>query len=238
MATLAELDEKLAALQREMHGVHDGPDELSVADIEPPAAGGQYPADHSPLAASVPGATAGSVPPAPAAARPAPERRPVSLSDLTLWRQHLRRGLGELTGLGVELDAAIARLETSSHPAAADPVPAVAIPAATASAPPVPTPHDRIFEGRVLVDAGPFVDIAAVTTFHQALEHVTGARDVYVTGFDFNRALVELELDEPVALGREIRAVLPFNFAIFEAGRGRLAINVDAHRTAHQATLR
>jgi hypothetical protein len=92
---------------------------------------------------------------------------------------------------------------------------------------PVPMPHDRIFEGRVLVDAGPFLDIAAVTAFQQALERVPGARDVDVTALELDRAHVELDLSDPVALGREIRAVFPFNFAIFEAGHGRLSINVD-----------
>jgi hypothetical protein len=91
---------------------------------------------------------------------------------------------------------------------------------------PVPMPHDRIFEGHVLVDAGPFLDIAAVMTFQHALEAVPGTRAVDVTALDLDRAHLELELSDPVALGREIRAVFPFNFAIFEAGHGRLSINV------------
>jgi hypothetical protein len=91
---------------------------------------------------------------------------------------------------------------------------------------PVPAPHDRIFEGHVLVDAGPFLDIAAVMTFQHALEAVPGARAVDVTALDLDRAHLELELSDPVALGREIRGVFPFNFAIFEAGHGRLSINV------------
>ncbi|HEY5196083.1 MAG TPA: hypothetical protein VIJ51_03545 [Solirubrobacteraceae bacterium] len=93
---------------------------------------------------------------------------------------------------------------------------------------PVPMPHDRIFEGRVLVDAGPFLDIAGVTAFQHALELVPGARAVDVTALDLDRAHLELELTDPVALGREIRAAFPFHFAIFEAGHGRLSINVDA----------
>jgi hypothetical protein len=88
-------------------------------------------------------------------------------------------------------------------------------------------PHDRLFEGRVLVDAGPFRDIPAVTAFQRALEQIPGACGVDVTALDADRAHVELELTDPVALGRQIRAVFPFNFAIFEAGHGRLSINVD-----------
>ncbi|HWH10162.1 MAG TPA: hypothetical protein VG165_03475, partial [Solirubrobacteraceae bacterium] len=103
---------------------------------------------------------------------------------------------------------------------------------------PVPMPHDRLFEGRVLVDAGPFVDIAGVAAFQRALELVPGASAVDVTALELDRAHLELELSDPVALGREIRAVFPFNFAIFEAGHGRLSINVDASsQTARQAAL-
>jgi hypothetical protein len=107
------------------------------------------------------------------------------------------------------------------------------VPSAAPTAPPagvrlpVPMPHDRLFDGHVLVDAGPFLDIAAVTAFQRALEAVPGARGVDVTALDLDRAHLELDLTDPVALGREIRAVFPFNFAIFEAGHGRLSINVD-----------
>jgi hypothetical protein len=92
---------------------------------------------------------------------------------------------------------------------------------------PIPLPHDRLFGGRVLVDAGPFVDIDAVTVFRHALEMVSGARSADVIALELDRAHVQLELTDPVALGREIRAVFPFNFAIFSAGDGRLSIDLD-----------
>jgi hypothetical protein len=113
------------------------------------------------------------------------------------------------------------------HPGAGD-VPAGSGQPAGGVKLPVPMPHDRIFQGVVRVDAGPFLDIGAVTAFQRALELVPGARAVDVTALDLDRAHLELELSDPVALGREIRAVFPFHFAIFEAGHGRLSINVDA----------
>jgi hypothetical protein len=161
-----------------------------------------------------------------------PGPRAVTPAVLTRWSEELRRALAPIAALAAEIEAGAAEL-TEPAPAPVSPSPAVprTIPPASGRPPggPVPTPHDRIFAGRVTIDAGPFLDIAAVTTFQQALDLIPGSRDVYVRGFDLNRVHVEFDLAEPVALGREIRAVLPFNFAIFEAGHGRLAINVDTH---------
>jgi hypothetical protein len=255
MATLAELDERLAALQREMQAVQAAPANGArlSASVPPPAS---VPAAPPALRVPAPAATAPVIPAFAVPAAPAvqatvnvdlPPAAPVaqlSLDELVRWRERLRRGVAELSALIAEVDVKLAGLAPATSPLrtpAPAPAPAPAptsTPTAAASgsqgpsfpsaAAPVPTPHDRTFEGRVLVDAGPFADISAVTTFQHALEQIPGAREVYVTGFDFNRALVELDLSDPVALGREIRAVLPFNFAIFEAGHGRLAINVDA----------
>jgi hypothetical protein len=211
MATLAELDDKLAALQREVHG-----GDPVGGDPEPTGP----PADPTPPPAIV------------AAARPRAEPAATStLAALTLpvgelagWRERLRGAIAQLAALQAEIDAHIA----AAGPLAAGGLPPEPRPIDPSSGAPVPTPHDRIFDGRVTVDAGPFLDVDDVSTFQRALEHVAGAAEVYVTGFELNRAVFELDLAGPVALGREIRAALPFNFAIFEAAHGRLAINVDA----------
>lgn len=91
------------------------------------------------------------------------------------------------------------------------------------------SPHDEtVFQGPVVVDAGPFTDISTLSTFEQALARVPGAEDVYVSGFEGNRALVELRLGGPVALVREMRAQLPTPFTVTEAGAARLRIEVGA----------
>ncbi len=44
-----------------------------------------------------------------------------------------------------------------------------------------------VFEGAVVVDAGPFRDITTLSSFEQALAHVPGAEDVYVRSFEGDR---------------------------------------------------
>jgi hypothetical protein len=241
MATLAELDGRLAALQREMQAVQATPSGESrvPAPAPVPVARAPAPAAAAPVVPTVatPTVAVAHTTTPMVDAPPAAPVAQVPLDELVRWREHLRRVVAELGAVLADVDAKVAGLAAPVSPrraAALPPAPTTAPAAASAAsgAAPVPTPHDRSFQGRVLVDAGPFADISAVTTFQRALEQIPGARDVYVTGFDFNRALVELELSDPVALGREIRAVLPFNFAIFEAGHGRLAINVDAGSVA------
>jgi hypothetical protein len=107
------------------------------------------------------------------------------------------------------------------------PPPVAAPPVATPPVRGVPSPYDdTAFEGTIVLDAGPFTDISALSTFEQGLAHVPGAEDVYVSGFEGNRALVELRLVAPVALVREMRAVLPGGFAVAEVTAGRLRIDV------------
>ncbi len=231
IATLAELDEKLAMLQREMQAAQGASSARGAAlsesapvpagPVEPMPAGVHDPPEPAPTAASP------AAPVVPVDSGP----RVVTAAVLTRWSEELRRGLAPIAALAAEIEAGAAEL-TEPAPAPVLPSPALPRKIPAGGRPPggpVPTPHDRIFEGRVTIDAGPFLDIAAVTTFQQALDLIPGSRDVYVRGFDLNRVHVEFDLAEPVALGREIRAVLPFNFAIFEAGHGRLAINVDTH---------
>jgi len=108
-----------------------------------------------------------------------------------------------------------------------DTPPAAATPPFGSPVQSAPSPYeDMPFEGTIVLDAGPFTDISALSTFEQGLAHVPGAEDVYVSGFEGNRALVELRLVAPVALVREMRAVLPGGFAVAEAGAGRLRIDV------------
>lgn len=126
-----------------------------------------------------------------------------------------------------------------NHPAFAQPdqtlpAPAVAPPPAAAPEPPPPPPapdaahEDRTFDGAIVVDAGPFTDIAALSAFEQGLARVPGAEDVYVSGFEGNRALIELRLSQPVALVREMRQAVPAGFTVTDAAAGRLRLDVTA----------
>ena len=91
----------------------------------------------------------------------------------------------------------------------------------------LPETADPEFEGRVVVNAGPFTDIATLGAFEQALGRLPQAEDVFVHGFEGNRALIEVKLAAPVALLDEMRRALPFGFSVVEVEHGRITIDVD-----------
>lgn len=94
-------------------------------------------------------------------------------------------------------------------------------------APPAGDLHESTpFEGAVVVDAGPFTDISGLSAFEQSLARVPGVQDVYVSGFEGTRALVEMRLGQPLALVAEMRPVVPQPFTVAEAGQGRLRIDL------------
>ena len=125
----------------------------------------------------------------------------------------------------------------TAGPPAAGPVPTPPAPAPAPVAAPTPPPappvaasphEDTLFEGAIVLDAGPFTDIATLSAFEQGLAHVPGAEDVYVSGFEGNRALVEVRLAHPVALVREMRQTVPAQFTVTDAAAGRLRLDVTA----------
>jgi hypothetical protein len=96
------------------------------------------------------------------------------------------------------------------------------------SPPPEGAENRNQFEGQVVVNAGPFTDIATLGAFEQALGRLPRAEEVYVRGFEGNRALIDLRLAGPVRLLDEMRRSVPFPFGVVEVGHGMVTINVDA----------
>jgi hypothetical protein len=96
------------------------------------------------------------------------------------------------------------------------------------SPPPEGAANRNQFEGQVVVNAGPFTDIATLGAFEQALGRLPRAEEVYVRGFEGNRALIDLRLAGPVRLLDEMRRSVPFPFGVVEVGHGMITINVDA----------
>ncbi|WP_354699414.1 hypothetical protein DSM112329_05130 [Paraconexibacter sp. AEG42_29] len=96
------------------------------------------------------------------------------------------------------------------------------------AAPAGPGPNDQLtFAGQVTVDAGPFEDISTLSSFEQALGHLPGTQDVYVRGFEGSRALIDLVLGAPVAVGDELRKTAPLGFTITAATSDHLSITID-----------
>ena len=140
-------------------------------------------------------------------------------------------GIG--AGMTPEPPAAPAPADTA--PAAPTAVPTPDLPAAVRAglpgqerpAHPVPTPNDTLsFVGHVVVDAGPFDDITTLQTFEQGLARVPGAEDVYVKSFEGNRALIDVQLSNPVPLVQLLREQLPLPIIPREAGEGRLTVDL------------
>lgn len=216
-STLSDLERKLVDLERELQSVASGP------APSPVNSGG---------AATAP----------PAGAEPAVRIDDLrgQISDLVRFRDQLEAAARDLVA---EYDRLVGRLQAGDVPApsAASPAapiaPAVAEPLAPeqAGAPLAPaTPpvsgsgvdESTMFEGAVVVDAGPFTDITTLSAFEQAIARVPGAADVYVRSFEGDRALIDVRLAAPVALVQALRESAPLPMTPREAGDGRLVVDL------------
>lgn len=146
--------------------------------------------------------------------------------------------------------------EPSDAPFPAAPTPAVqpptgpiylnlagTVPAPPAAAPtPIPTPTaapapasvaahavgalDQRYVGAVSIDAGPFTDISSLSAFEQAVARVPGVRDVYVRGFQGQRAVIDVDLGTPTALVSELAAVTTVPFIVDRADATGLVVTI------------
>jgi hypothetical protein len=143
-----------------------------------------------------------------------------------------------MRGVIRDFDYAVERVEKGESVLQAEPV---ALPQVVQNgngahpAPPGPPrengPEDeQRFEGRVELEAGPFGDFAALSSFERGLARLGGVEDVYVRRFAGERALIELTLAEPLALIGAMRDTLPYGLEVqsLEAGRVSLKVAVAA----------
>jgi hypothetical protein len=106
----------------------------------------------------------------PAAAPAEPDAVSAVVEEAAARVDELGRRIDDLARLREDLDQATQALrsEYRSRPAAA--------------------PHE------VVVDAGPFADIASLSAFEQALARVPGVEDALVRSFEGNRAVIDVRL--------------------------------------------
>lgn len=225
--TLGELERKLKDLEDELHSVPRGaPADDALPEVAPPA-----PAQAPNLALGATGASPSRTP----LAAPA-DGLPDQVEELVRFREELERSAREflaeyervLESLRATTDAALAtasRLDAPSAPSEAQ---------GTVAAPRQPAPSAgpagldaTILDGVVAVEAGPFSDIATLSGFEQALGSVPAVRDVYVRGFEGSRALIDVTLDEPIALAAELRRTARVAFTIVQASSGRLSVAIE-----------
>jgi hypothetical protein len=202
-ASLAEMDRKLRELQRELALVSpQAGEEAEEPEPAPP-------------------------PQAPPAPPPVP---PAAIEQTTERVADLGRRIDELQRLREELDEATRALREDYDRAGPAAVTAAANPAAEpgpAAAPaPAAQPAEATFSGDVVINAGPFADMATLSAFELALSRLPGSADAYVRSFEGHRALVEVRLEQPVDLLAELRRTLPFRFDVVAVGRAEVTLTL------------
>ena len=131
----------------------------------------------------------------------------------------------------------VTRLELAMHlgseqaavrPASAEPKPAAPTePAAVPEAPAGSAPEEgRLFTATVRLEVGPFGDIATVSTFVQALTGLDGVSDVYVRGFEADRAQIDVSLDGEMPLAERLLAELGDEIRLDEMDDSRLVLDL------------
>jgi hypothetical protein len=250
-SSLAEMDRKLRELQRELAMVSGRPEPSPRPPSpgrEAPAPAG--PASTATPAAPLPGPRpqSGLAYEQQQAQQIVADARATAariVEDVTARVGEMGRQIDELQRLRVDLERSTRDLARqlgrpvdqarSATPAAAPPPPVPPPPpppswpstepqAPRISAEPLPADAGREYEGTVVVNAGPFTDIATLGAFEQALRRLPGAEEVYVRSFEGNRALIDLKLRTRVRLVEELRRT---GFAVVEVGHGMVTIDVD-----------
>ena len=232
--TLGELERKLKDLEDELHSVPRGaPDVEEIPGAAPPAPAVTASVAQRTVAAP---AETGTVPGAPSEAGGLPGQ----LAELMHFRDELERSAREFLA---EYERVLAGLRAATSQLGAAPLPPAA-PVAVSAAPPAapdtvaehwPTAPSAayagldttVLDGVIAVDAGPFSDIATLSGFEQALGSVPGVHDVHVRAFEGSRALIDVTLGQPVALGAELRRTARVAFTIAQADAGRLTVTIE-----------
>jgi len=92
-------------------------------------------------------------------------------------------------------------------------------------APPEPPgPEALPFSGALVLEAGPFPDLATLAAFEQAVAQTPGVAEVAVRGLDRSTATFDVVLGETIPLGGALLAASPVPLTITAAEPGHLAL--------------
>ena len=218
-SSLAEIDRKLRELQRELSMFSGQPAPETPAPASPPAP----PARPVPAIPPRPAASAPPPPPSSPPAGPSPEGDPVVADARETAARILDDAGARIAEMGEriqELHRVYSELRRSAGALVEDfgRMPAGAGPG---------DPRPREYSGTVVVNAGPFADIATLGAFEKSLNRLPGADGVRVRGFEGDRALLDLRLPSPIPLVEELRRVVPFAFRVGEVGHGMVTIHLE-----------
>jgi hypothetical protein len=107
--------------------------------------------------------------------------------------------------------------------------PAAGKPARTTRAAAPPAGEDEpepVFDARVEIEAGPFIDFATLSAFERALTLLPRVEDVYVRRFAADRAVIELTLAEPAPLLQALERALPYDIDVTAYEHGRISLDI------------
>jgi hypothetical protein len=139
----------------------------------------------------------------PFAGTPAPAPRRSAPVDLAVERvEELGRRLDDLQGLRAELEEATRALRDE-----------------------VAGGGDS-FARDVVVDVGPFPDIATLSAFEHALGRLPSVAEAWVRSYAGDRAQVDVRLARPGDLVSEMRSALPYRFDVAAAGPSELTLTL------------
>jgi hypothetical protein len=136
-----------------------------------------------------------------------------------------------------DFDQAVSRVERTGLPSLDTLAPAFAAPPPPPPPPAPPDPvidpvHGPLFESRVELDVGPFVDPIELSAFEHALVRVPKVVDVYVRRLADGRAFIELTLSEPAQLLRTMRETLPYSLEVRSVNQKRLVVDIAVRQAA------
>jgi hypothetical protein len=213
--TLNELERRLRELQSEltMPAAHEAP-----AAPKAPAGG---PPPMPPYRHPVPPPAEPAPPPAP------PSGLQDQLDELLRFRDQLSEAA---TRLVEDYSRILEQLSRVVGDAAAPPPPTPTSGSATFPVPPptIPSTESTLFGGHVAIHAGPFVDIAQLAGFEQALRTVPGVEEVSVRKLKEHRAVIDLQLGAEVPLVFELRRASDHTFDVDHAEPGRLDLTMHS----------
>jgi hypothetical protein len=85
-----------------------------------------------------------------------------------------------------------------------------------------------LFNGTVEVEIGPLDDFAQLVGFEDAASGIAGASDISVKRFAKGRATLEMRIDEPIELLRELEGKAPFGFSVRDTREDRVILDLDS----------
>jgi hypothetical protein len=86
---------------------------------------------------------------------------------------------------------------------------------------------EDLFNGMVEVEVGPLSDFSQLVGFEDAAGGISATSEISVKRFAAGRATLEMRLDQPVELLRELEERAPFEFKVRGRRFDRLVLEVD-----------